>query len=186
MFNFIFLPLVLSIRNDDLESSKACVRESSMRPKTCFIWRCQTSPVDAVLNKFCNGNVKMTTFETDSGILVRGLQAQKQYRSGDLIAEVTLDPAISAPFRLGNDPWYAELAARLLAVADGKLQHQEEITRYFAQDLFESLDGTICASSFPNGDHFHRTSSISVNSSPLLAPPRCRRRATAPNGLAMG
>ena len=83
----------------------------------------------------------MATFETNNGIKVRGLQAQKKLKPGELIAEVKLDPVISVPFRLGNDPWYAELAARLLAVADGELQFEEESTKYFAQDLFESLDG---------------------------------------------
>jgi hypothetical protein len=111
-----------------------------------FAWssalRCQEpSAVDSVLRRYCLGNARIATFETKSGILVRGLQATKDLKRGDVIAEVKLDPAISTPFRLGNDPWYAELAARLLAVADGKLPVEEDVTRRFAQDLFESFAG---------------------------------------------
>jgi hypothetical protein len=114
----------------------------------------------------------MSTFKTNDGITVRGLQAQKAFIPGDLIAEVKLDPIISVPFRLGNDPWYAELAARLLAVADGKLLPAEDVTRFFAQDLFESLDGATTKYFNPKhlcGTSFSDSELPSPNNCPLLS-----------------
>ncbi len=108
----------------------------------CLRSKYERPAVEFVLDRFCCGRALVANFQAGEGIVVRGLQAQADFSCGDVIAEVPLDPIIAVPFRLGNDPWYGELAARLLMVSEGSLRTTDPVTRSFAVDLFESLEGT--------------------------------------------
>lgn len=62
---------------------------------------------------------------------------------GEIVSTLPMDDAISVPFRMGEDPWYDELAARLLiATKKGRKAEGGSMERY-ALDIFEHFKGDL-------------------------------------------